>query len=188
MRQISSWPKSRAWSCRFWRTLKTAEMGRKCDRCHAGRGWVGCIPLPDAGRVYCRSSAKPAGVISGGFARAGHLLRPGCTGAHDATWIDPLLFTAGGAQAFFVPLLGALGMGLVGHGRLNRTMGSNQSWNHAGNLASALLAIGIVGWFGVTSIFYAVAIVSVLRGRQRVCDSWRRIKRRCESGKSPNDG
>ncbi len=77
-------------------------------------------------------------------------------------WIDPLLFLAGTAQAFFLPLLGALALGLVGHAALNRTMGSNQSWNHAGNLAAALLAMGIVSLFGVTSVFFAVTIVSVL--------------------------
>ncbi|HEX4413586.1 MAG TPA: MFS transporter [Lacipirellulaceae bacterium] len=76
--------------------------------------------------------------------------------------IDPLLFTAGGAQAFFAPLLGALALALVGHEQLHRTMGSNQSWNHAGNLVSALLAIAIVGRFGLTSIFYAVGLVSVI--------------------------
>ena len=76
--------------------------------------------------------------------------------------IDPLLFVAGSAQAFFLPLLGALALGLVGHETLHRTMGSNQSWNHAGNLVSALLAIWIVGQFGITSIFFAVGIVSLV--------------------------
>ena len=43
---------------------------------------------------------------------------------------------SGAAHAFFVPLLGALALGLVEHGGLNRTMGANQGWNHAGNLAA----------------------------------------------------
>ena len=77
-------------------------------------------------------------------------------------WIDPLLFVAGTAQAFFLPLLGALALGLVGHAALNRTMGNNQGWNHAGNLAAALLAMGLVSLFGVSSVFYAVPIVSAL--------------------------
>jgi MFS family permease len=77
-------------------------------------------------------------------------------------WIDPLLFVAGAAQAFFLPLLGALALGLVGHAALNRTIGGNQGWNHAGNLAAALLAMSLVGWFAVSSIFFAVAVVSVL--------------------------
>jgi predicted MFS family arabinose efflux permease len=76
--------------------------------------------------------------------------------------VDPLLFLAGVAQAFFLPLLGALALGLVGHAALNRTMGQNQGWNHAGNLAAAILAIGLVSLFGLSSVFYAVTAVSVL--------------------------
>ena len=77
-------------------------------------------------------------------------------------WVDPLLFVAGTGQAFFLPLLGALALGLVGHAALNRTVGHYQGWNHAGNLAAALLAMGLVGLFGVTSVFYAVPLVSFL--------------------------
>ncbi len=76
--------------------------------------------------------------------------------------IDSLLFTAGVAQSFFLPLLGALALGLVGHQELNRTLGNNQSWNHAGNLAAALLAMGLVAQFGVAAVFFAVPIVSAL--------------------------
>jgi MFS family permease len=81
-----------------------------------------------------------------------------------ARWqvIDPLLFLAGAGHAFFMPLLGALALALVGHARLNRTMGVNQGWNHAGNLASALVAIALVAAFGTPSVFQAVTVVSVL--------------------------
>ena len=77
-------------------------------------------------------------------------------------WVTPLLFVAGIGQAFFLPLLGALALGLVGHAALNRTMGHNQGWNHAGNLAAALLAMALVSLLGLTSVFYAVTIVSAL--------------------------
>lgn len=77
-------------------------------------------------------------------------------------WVDSLLFIAGMGQAFFLPLLGALALGLVGHAALNRTMGNNQGWNHAGNLAAALLAMGLVSLFGVASVFFAVPMVSAL--------------------------
>ncbi len=74
----------------------------------------------------------------------------------------PLLFVAGTSQAFFAPLLGALALGLAGHAGLHRLIGANQGWNHAGNLAAALVAIVLVAWLPVQSIFYAVAVVSVL--------------------------
>ena len=81
-----------------------------------------------------------------------------------ARWwsVDPLLFIAGMGQAFFTPLLGALALGLVGHARLSRTMGCNQGWNHAGNIAAALSAMALVAWIGLSSVFYAVAAVAVL--------------------------
>ncbi len=79
-----------------------------------------------------------------------------------AAYVDPLLFVAGMSQSFFPPLLGALALGLAGHAGLNRLIGSNQSWNHAGNLAAALVAIVLLAWLPVASIFYAVAAVSVL--------------------------
>lgn len=76
--------------------------------------------------------------------------------------IDSLLFVGGVAQAFFGPLLGALALALVGHAALNRTMGANQSWNHAGNIAAALSAMVLVRWFGTDGVFYAVFAVSLL--------------------------
>jgi MFS family permease len=78
--------------------------------------------------------------------------------------IDPLLFFAGAGNAFFNPLLGALALGLVGHAALNKTIGMNQCWNHAGNLSAALLAMLLVSVLGLgnTSIFLAVFIVSLL--------------------------
>jgi len=78
--------------------------------------------------------------------------------------IDPLLFAAGAGQAFFTPLLGALALGLVGHAALNKTMGMNQGWNHAGNIAAAVSAMVLVSWFSLSSVFTAVTAVSVLAG------------------------
>src|SRR5207249_2359345 len=53
-------------------------------------------------------------------------------------------------------------LALVGHAALNRTVGVNQGWNHAGNLVAALLAMLLAAWFGVSAVFYAVTVVSVL--------------------------
>jgi MFS family permease len=79
-----------------------------------------------------------------------------------AVSIDSLLFVAGAAQSFFAPLLAALALALVGYQRLNRTMGTNQGWNHAGNIAAALGAMALVATHGVSSIFYAVGLSSAL--------------------------
>jgi MFS family permease len=79
-------------------------------------------------------------------------------------WVDSLLFISGAVQTLFGPLLGALALALAGHRLLNRVMGANQSWNHAGNIAAALLAMALVSAFGPTSIFYSVGACSILAG------------------------
>jgi MFS family permease len=79
-----------------------------------------------------------------------------------APWIDTLLFLSGVAQSIFIPVLGALALTLVGYKALNRTLGENQGWNHAGNIVAALLAFVAVKYFGSASIFYSVAIASLV--------------------------
>lgn len=81
-----------------------------------------------------------------------------------SSWLclDPLLFLAGMSRSFFGPLLGALALGLAGHAGLNRLIGVNQSCDHAGNLASAVVAIFILYWFPLVSVFYTVGVVSAL--------------------------
>lgn len=81
---------------------------------------------------------------------------------HTAVWIDSLLFLSGVAQSIFIPVLGALALALVGYKALNRTLGENQGWNHAGNIVAALLAFVAVRYFGSASIFYSVAIASLV--------------------------
>jgi MFS family permease len=78
------------------------------------------------------------------------------------TWIDGLLFMSGAVQSFFAPSLGALALALVGHKLLNRTAGVNQGWNHGGNIAAALVAILLVRFVGISSVFYAVGVSSLL--------------------------
>ncbi len=141
----------------------------------AGRGWrddaVGVAVAAGGLGVFLMQT--PAGVVVDRV-RQRRLLLAGASLALGACYgllpllpahwavVDALLFAAGAAQAFFLPLLGALALGLVGHAGLCRTMGHNQGWNHAGNLAAALLAMGLVAWSGVPSVFYAVAAVSLL--------------------------
>jgi predicted MFS family arabinose efflux permease len=70
------------------------------------------------------------------------------------------LFASGLAQAWFAPLLAGLALGLVGHGHLNRTAGSNQAYNHLGTVSAALLALVLIR-NGVAWVFYLVACIAV---------------------------
>lgn len=79
-------------------------------------------------------------------------------------WVDSLLFLSGAVQSFFGPLLGALALALAGHQLLNRVIGANQGWNHAGNIVAALVAMGLVSMLGLKSVFYSVGACSLLAG------------------------
>jgi len=76
-------------------------------------------------------------------------------------WVGVLLVTAAVGKPFFGPLTNALTLGLVGHNRLDRALGINQAWNHAGNIAAALTAMALVSLLPVASVFFAVAAASV---------------------------
>ena len=114
----------------------------------------------------------PAGVITDRFPARRLLFAITClvTGAslgalpfvkQTNLWIDALMFLSGVTGSFFAPILGALALGLVGHTALNRVIGSNQGWNHAGNIVAALIGILVVSRYGMTSIFVAVALTSL---------------------------
>ncbi len=94
-------------------------------------------------------------MVGGGFA-----LLPAAL--HRAPLVLAVLFATGAAGSFFGPLLAALALSLVGHARLNPTIGSNQGWNHAGNIAAALSGMLVVAHFGFAGVFYAVGIASLL--------------------------
>lgn len=102
--------------------------------------------------------------------------------------IDLLLFISGAASSFFGPLLGALALGLAGHERLNRVMGQNQSWNHAGNIAAALLAMGLVSALGLTSVFYSVGACSLAAAASVLLIREQDLDERVATGLVPDDG
>jgi MFS family permease len=79
---------------------------------------------------------------------------------HRVVWVNVQLFFSGVSSAFFAPVLAALALSLVGHASLPKLMGENQAWNHAGNIASAALAIAVVAKLGITALFYSVGIAS----------------------------
>ncbi|QKQ73158.1 MFS transporter [Nostoc sp. TCL240-02] len=78
------------------------------------------------------------------------------------------------AAAIFPPAIAAITLGLVGHKRLDRRIGRNETFNHAGNLLAATLA-GLIGQFVTAKgIFFLVAAMAIgsslsalrIRGRE----------------------
>jgi hypothetical protein len=61
----------------------------------------------------------------------------------------------------FAPLIGAITLGIVGHGAFARRIGRNESFNHGGN-AFAAAAAGISAYFwGPIVVFFLLAAMSI---------------------------
>jgi MFS family permease len=130
--------------------MATAAAGLGTLVFQAPAGWL-------TDKLRCRRSLFAIAALATGACFAALPLA-----THDKRLVDSLLFLAGASQSLFAPLLGALALALAGHRQLNRVMGTNQGWNHAGNIAAALFAMAMVSALGLQSVFYSVAAFSVL--------------------------
>lgn len=80
----------------------------------------------------------------------------------------------GAASAIIPPALAAISLGLVGHKRIDARISRNESFNHAGNFAAAVLAGTLGQWLGYNWIFYLVcafaiastAVVNLINSRE----------------------
>jgi predicted MFS family arabinose efflux permease len=93
----------------------------------------------------------------------------------------------GTVGTFFPPAMAGMTLGVVGQRGLDRRIGRNETFNHAGNVFSAVAA-GLLGyWLAQRSIFYftavmcAVTIVAIFFIRPKEIDYAR--SRGCEGGK-----
>jgi MFS family permease len=81
-----------------------------------------------------------------------------------ALWYDPSPAVTGASQiatgvvgALIGPAIMGLTLGLVGQAGLARQLGTNEAWNHAGNVAAAALA-GLAGYrWGLPAVFVVMA-------------------------------
>lgn len=98
----------------------------------------------------------------------------------------------GVAAAVFPPAIAAITLGLVGHNRLDRRVGRNESFNHAGNVIAAVLA-GLIGQFVARKgIFFLVAGMAIGSGicvksiREREIDH--ELARGADENETPTPG
>jgi len=68
----------------------------------------------------------------------------------------------GAAAAVIPPVIAALSLGLVGRRGLDARISRNEGFNHAGNLAAAVLAGGFGQYLGYDWIFYLVCAFAVI--------------------------
>jgi MFS family permease len=65
------------------------------------------------------------------------------------------------AGVIFPPATAAIALGVVGHAAFTRRIGRNETFNHAGNAVSALIAAGAAYLFGPVVVFVLLAVQSL---------------------------
>ncbi|MHA6195377.1 MFS transporter [Pseudomonas wadenswilerensis] len=65
------------------------------------------------------------------------------------------------AGSVFAPAIAAITLGITGPKAFTRRVGRNETFNHAGNAVSALLAGGLAWLFGPVVVFYLMALMTV---------------------------
>ncbi len=66
------------------------------------------------------------------------------------------------AVTVFPPAIAAISLGIVGRNRLASRAGRNEAFFHAGNVVSAVVALGAARIFGSMGVFYVAALMAVL--------------------------
>lgn len=65
------------------------------------------------------------------------------------------------AASIFAPAISAISLGITGPRAFTRRTGRNETFNHAGNAAAALLAGGFAYLFGPVAVFYLMAVMAL---------------------------
>jgi MFS family permease len=76
----------------------------------------------------------------------------------------PVVVSQGIAHAagvIFPPAIAGISLGVVGHRAFTRRVGRNETFNHAGNFVSAVIAGGAAFLFGPVVVFFLLAVQSV---------------------------
>jgi MFS family permease len=122
-------------------------------------GLVTVTAGPFAGALIDKSQSK-RGLVAGaiGMLAAGAFLLTIGTRWPQVAAAQTMI---GGAGAILPPALAAITMGLVGAKLFDRQFGKNQSFNSAGNVATALLLAGVSYLLGGSSIFVVTALLTL---------------------------
>jgi len=112
-----------------------------------------------AGALIDRTTAKRAVMAIAALLVTGScLVLPWVTSVALVTLTQAISALAG---SVFAPAIAAISLGLTGPRAFTRRMGRNETFNHAGNACSAVLAGGLAYLFGPVAVFYLMAAMTV---------------------------
>lgn len=112
------------------------------------------------GALVDRTTAKRALLVGGALAvTAGALAMPLFPGFYSVVALQVL---TGMASSVFAPALAAITLGVVGPRLFARRLGRNESFNHAGNAATAAATGALAYFYGPIVVFWMLAAMAAL--------------------------
>jgi MFS family permease len=122
-------------------------------------GIVALLAQTPAGALIDSTRAKRAVVVIAALLVTGScLLLPWISSFAGVALTQTVAALAG---SVFAPAIAAISLGITGPKAFTRRVGRNETFNHAGNACSALLAGGLAYLFGPVVVFYLMAVMTV---------------------------
>ncbi|WP_050577223.1 MFS transporter [Pseudomonas cremoricolorata] len=122
-------------------------------------GITALLTQTPAGALIDRTTAKRAVVVIAALLVTGScLLLPWLT---SFTWVAVTQTVSAVAGSVFAPAIAAISLGITGPKAFTRRTGRNETFNHAGNAFSALLAGGLAWLYGPVVVFYLMAAMTI---------------------------
>lgn len=122
-------------------------------------GIVALLAQTPAGALIDRTPAKRAVLVLAAVLVTGSCLLLPLLSSFG--WVALTQTISALAGAVFAPAIAAISLGITGPRAFTRRVGRNETFNHAGNACSALLAGGLAYLFGPLVVFYLMAVMTV---------------------------
>ena len=120
---------------------------------------AGILAQTPAGALVDATHAKRLIMVAAAIAvTAASLLLPLFPGFWPVAVSQGIAHAAG---VIFPPAIAAISLGVVGHRAFTRRIGRNETFNHAGNAASAVVAGGAAYLFGPVVVFFILAVQAI---------------------------
>ncbi|QXI25672.1 MFS transporter [Pseudomonas vanderleydeniana] len=122
-------------------------------------GIAALLAQTPAGALIDRTPAKRAVVVIAALLVTGSCLLLPLISSFGLVALTQTLSALAGSV--FAPAIAGISLGLTGPRAFTRRVGRNETFNHAGNAFSALLAGGLAYLFGPVVVFYLMAVMTV---------------------------
>ncbi|MGS7251088.1 MFS transporter [Pseudomonas anuradhapurensis] len=122
-------------------------------------GIVALLAQTPAGALIDRTPAKRAVLVIAALLVTGSCLLLPLISSFG--WVALTQTLSALAGSVFAPAIAAISLGITGPKAFTQRVGRNETFNHAGNACSALLAGGLAYLFGPVVVFYLMAVMTV---------------------------